>query len=994
MASKQDLFISKIKELFQTEESDLDFGIYRILNAKHAQIDEFLNKRIPEKIIETLNSLKTDDAKDIQIQMKEIEKSSKEMGFPLETSTKYQDLKLKLTKAHDKEKIAESIYNHLYQFFSRYYSDGDFLSIRRYKSGDSSYAIPYNGEEVKLHWVTSDQYYIKSSEYLKNYRFNVGDNKFVSFKILNADTAKDNIKESNNKKRIFILHKEKPFEEVENELIINFVFEWNGKKQQEASEESIPRILEYSNVWRPFLEKQIENKSVLEKHLNSFTAKYNFDYFIHKDLGGFLRRELDFYIKNEIFFLDDIESASVPKVEEYLDTIKALRYIGKEIISLLEQTENYQKKLWLKKKFIHSNEYCFTMDLVPEEFHSEIFQNKDQLKEWEQLGFLHKSNSSILLEEIKEKSTLQSSYSLDTRHFSEDFKLRLLSKITETKPLHELLNGTLIHADNFHALNLLQETYKEKVDCVYIDPPYNAKSSEIIYKNEYKHSSWLSLIENRIEISKKILDKNNVLVIAIDEVEQEKLGLLLSMIFPEKEKVCITVVHNATGQQGSNFSFTHEFVYFIYPLKGVFIGSENRNDNPDIRPLRNVSKGSHLRTDAANCFYPILVKDGKIIGFGDVSKDDFHPQGINVTRKDGIIEIYPIDPQGIERKWVFARNSVESIIDELEPKYDIIKKQWDIIRTKKNFNYKSVWTGTKYSANSYGSRILNEILTDNLFTFPKSIFTVIDSIDAALNNASSGIILDYFAGSGTTAHAVINLNREDGGNRKYILVEMGEHFDTVLLPRIKKVVYSKDWKDGKPTSNDSGISHAVQYFQLESYEDCLNNLNLNPATEDMFSDSKTFKDEYFLEYMLDFETRNSLFTIDWFKNPFDFKMKIATSTVGDMKPTKIDLVETFHYLIGLSVERIRLHNGLRIITGILRTGEKTAIIWRDHSLCNDTNLEKYFAEQLLPIIRDKNIELIYLNGDHSLEQLRKQGEIWKILLLEEEFKHRMFENES
>ena len=170
-----------------------------------------------------------------------------------------------------------------------------------------------------------------------------------------------------------------------------------------------------------------------------------------------------------------------------------------------------------------------------------------------------------------------------------------------------------------------------------------------------------------------------------------------------------------------------------------------------------------------------------------------------------------------------ARNTVEPILDELKAEYDEQKKQWDIIRTKKRFNFKTVWTGSKYSANSYGSRVLNEILGSNIFTFPKSIFTVRDCIDAALCNQNKGLILDFFAGSGTTTHAVINLNREDGGKRKYILVEMGEYFDTVLKPRIQKVVYSKDWKDGKPVSRE-GISHMFKYMKLESYEDTLDNL--------------------------------------------------------------------------------------------------------------------------------------------------------------------------
>lgn len=451
---------------------------------------------------------------------------------------------------------------------------------------------------------------------------------------------------------------------------------------------------------------------------------------------------------------------------------------------------------------------------------------------------------------------------------------------------------------NLKALNLLQEKYREKVKCIYIDPPYNANSSEIIYKNTYKNSSWLTLISNRLAISRAFLSDKFVYVTAIDEVEQEVLGRLFSEMFIDYEKNCITIVHNPTGQQGVNFSYTHEFAYFIFPSAGQSIGLENREDNPDIRPLRNVSQGAHLRTDAANCFYPIYVKDKIIVGFGDVCPDEFHPKGINVIRKDGVIEVYPIDPQGVERKWVFARNTVESILDELEAQYDQKKKQWDIIRTKRRFNYKSVWTGSKYSANSYGSRILNEILGSNVFTFPKSIFTVRDCIDAALCNENRGLVLDYFGGSGTTAHAVINLNRSDGGKRKYILVEMGEYFDTVLKPRIQKVVYSKD--------------------------------------------------------------------------------------------CTVDLVETFNYLIGLYVEQTETIRGFKVVRGKLRTGEKSLVIWRKTKEKANKDLDEFFKKQKYNT-QDFEFDLIFVNGDNTLENLKVAKDKWNVRLIEEEFKKRMFE---
>src|SRR5699024_1654335 len=194
--------------------------------------------------------------------------------------------------------------------------------------------------------------------------------------------------------------------------------------------------------------------------------------------------------------------------------------------------------------------------------------------------------------------------------------------------------------------------------------------------------------------------------------------------------------------------------------------------------------------------------------------------------EDGVIAIYPIDPQGIESKWVFARDTVESILDELAVTYNDRSNTFDILRKKTKFRYKSLWSDKRYSANSYGSAVLNRILPNNPFLYPKSIFNTMDCIDAGLSNEKNGFVLDYFSGSGTTGHAVIELNRKDKGNRKYILAEMGNHFDTVLKPRIAKIIYAdtKSWKNGKPESRDTGISHCFKYIRLESYEDTLGNL--------------------------------------------------------------------------------------------------------------------------------------------------------------------------
>ncbi len=834
----------------------------------------------------------------------------------------------------------------------------------------------------------------------------------VTFELVEASTEQNNNILQKDKERRFALNAGIPCAVAENEFKIYFTYDISDKKVKQSIllEEAFELVK--SKVPRDYIEllsirptEKDKQRTLLQKHLVDYTARNTFDYFIHKDLYGFLSRELDFFIKNEVLYIDDINTRNEQEFLKQLSKIKAVKKIGDKIITFLSQIENFQKKLWLKKKMIVECNYCITLDRVPKELYQEIIKNKEQINEWVRLfaideikkdenegmftdGFVEYSNPPSI-ESLKQNPYLV----LDTVFFKEDFKWKL---ITSIENFDNKCDGLLINSENFQALNLLLNRFLEITDCIYIDPPYNAQSSEILYKNNFKHASWISLLENRISLSRKLLKDKFVHITAIDEVENFNIGKLFENIFFECENACVSIVHNPTGQQGRNFSYTHEFAHFIYPTNGNYIGLENRDDKtreaePDIRPLRNVSSGKdHLRESAANCFYPIYIKDGKIIGFGEVCPVDFHPGKINIKRYDDTIEIYPVDPSNIESKWVFARNTVESIIEELTAEYDKKKNTWDIIRRKSKFRYKSLWCDKRYSANSWGSVILNNILPKNPFTYPKSIYTVMDCIDAGLNNRNEGFILDYFAGSGTTGHAIINLNRSDSGNRKYILVEMGEYFDTVTKPRILKVVYSKDWKDGKPISRE-GISHCIKYLRLESYEDTLNNLALKQTDnqQQALEINHQFKEGYMLNYMLDVETNDSLLNLEWFVNPFECYLNITKN--NEIKPTKVDLVETFNYLIGLVVDNYSLpKDGYVIVTGKNLNDEKILVVWRDCKKHNNIDLNRFLERSKYNPL-DNEYNKIYVNGDNNVENLKIGDEQWKVVLIEEEFKKRMFE---
>lgn len=1037
MNERLNRFISLLKQIFELDKSDLDFGIYRVMNLRKTQIEEFLTERLPQMVQETLAPFAQGSKEEIRAKMKQIEDSVSEMGMTVDAlpdtaqkKQQYLQLQKQLAEGADLAALETDVYSALYSFFNRYYEDGDFISKRRYKEG--VYAIPYEGEEVKLYWANQDQYYIKTSENFKDYTF-VFDGITVHFRLVDATTEQNNNKENKDSKRTFMLFTEdeenypgiKRFEYDPDaaEIVIRFVYDIPADKKKKYAEENYAAITQWLLSLRraemnPLIApiptgKGKETTTLIEKHLKGYVAKNTFDYFIHKDLRGFLTRELDFFIKSEVMHLEDLDTDSEVRVETYLAKVKAIKRVGKIIIDFLAQIEDFQKKLWLKKKFVVETNWCITLDKIDESFWAEIISNKAQIDEWidmyaidEAEGWTNPPSVDFL--------RLNQNLIIDTKHFSNTFKFKLLESIPD---LDGQTDGLMINGDNFHALNLLQVKYHKALKCMYIDPPYNAKSSEIMYKNTFKHSAWLSLMESRLGLSEPLLSDSGVGVIAIDEVEQTKLGELLKAVAPTKNSVAVTIVHNPSGQQGDNFSFTNEFAYFIFPDEKDIIGLEVRPEVEwDTRTFRDNSGNSNLRTDAANCFYPIFVKNDQIIGFGDVCPDEFHPKSRNAVHSDGVIAVYPIDNNGIEKKWVFERGTVDSILDELWVKQTSDPMDGiDIMRTKKRFRHKTTWTDKKYSANSYGSALLTAMGVP--FSYPKSIFNVQECIEAAFGGKKHGTVIDYFAGSGTTAHAIMNRNFGDGGSRKYILIEMGEYFENAMMLRVKKASYAVDtkaWKNGKPQDRNTGISQIVKYMRLESYEDALSNIQLSDNGGQLKS---LLGEDYMIHYMVDFESRGSLLDVEAFSNPFAYTMKITEK--NECKERSIDLCETFNYLIGLTVTRqsaisywlskpaehpayegavelvsdISGQYAFRQIEGTLPDGRRALVIWRsvtDDIVASNAALDAFFTT-CRNNAEDRKYDVIFVNGDSNLENLRGKSEGWTVRMTETEFKNRMFE---
>ena len=989
--------VDKLKEIFQIDKPKLDFGIYRIMRARRKQIEDFLNNRLAAKVQATLAGNAAAEELVIKNALEEAIENARQLGIEDPTILpKVRELKEKLTACSGSLQAENEVYSHLLTFFSRYYDKGDFISLRRYK-GDT-YAIPYSGEEVKLHWANADQYYIKSGESFSNYDFSLPDGAKVHFRLVSAELSKDNIKD-NDAVRCFVLwdpakaegeglgtYPAAPIEEKEGELYVYFQYLRfkKGTNQKDisnaaptaffASLSSDVKLFErFAQLDSPAPTENDKHRKLFRKYLDAYTAKNTSDYFIHKDLQGFLSRELDFYIKNEMMHLDDIQNASAfSHIEKNLRMIQAVRSIATELIVFMAQIENFQKKLWLKKKFVVQCDYCLTMDLVPQELHAEVLANPRQQEEWRKLN-------------TTEGSLVTDARMVDTKFFDEEFKARLLASIDN---LDERCDGLLIHSENYGALSLIKPRYERKVDAIYIDPPYNTgNDNDFLYKDNYQHSSWLACMSDRFRIAYHMMRDAAGVWVSTDDGEYSVLKNLLSDIFGLQNFVADVIWNSRKSVSNDallSTSINHTTFFaknkdYLDANKTTFRLKEDGEgfDNPD-NDARGPWKLDPFDAPGirANLSYAIInPANGKV----------FYPPAGRHWRFEEQQTLQCLS----EGRILFGRTGkgkpgYKRFLSEAMSKGKVATTLWDDVKTTTE--------ATKMLLDLFGDSIPKTFI-DSIK--PKPVELVERIVTLCGNNC--GLTVDFFAGSGTTGHAVINMNKEDKGSRKYVLIEMGDHYHALLLPRIKKVIYSSDWKKGSPTSSDKGISHCFKYMSLESYEDTLNNIELQEAKGGDMYDTM-MQDQYLLKYMLDIESRGSIINTDSFRKPFDYYLKIAVDSSGASESRKVDLVETFNYLLGLHVEsqNRNLGEGYVIVEGQLANGKRVLIFWRDCEKINSDTLNETLKKKSINP-KDKEFDYIYVNGDHSIANLKINSKEatseLKVRSIEEEFLTRMFEGE-
>lgn len=1140
-------FTDLLKSMFQLDQPELDFGLYRIMHAKADRINHFLDKELAQQIDAVFAD--ADQADQNQAIEAAKQKLVSQLGYgAFDENGKLAEHFKEVPAAKEylaaveqaksgKGNLSERavIYDHLIRFFKRYYDGGDFMS-RRYhvaenKSRAAAYAVPYDGSEVYLHWANKDQYYIKTTESFTLYSFDIAEaakkhseasrqsskgglldldeptplaNKRIHFKLVDAAQGEHNNNKESEKRQFFIRTENPVALNDEGELEVYFEFRVATKADNISAEQEkqlksrfgasnkgdLPNLYITQVIQDALSEMQpqsgiedfvafaqiqaptdkVKQRPLITKYINNYTSKNTMDYFIHKDLGGFLQRELDFYIKNEIMRLDDMEQADDANYARLLKQIKALRGVAKDIIAFLAQLENFQKRLWLKSKFIVESQYCLTLDRLGKHpsLLKEVLTNDEQKQEWiklfdidiSELEDCFESGIEILLSHDKFRYLV-----LDTKFFTVEFKERLLSEIECSD---DRINGVLINSENFQFLRILASKYSKSVDTIYIDPPYNTAASEILYKNSYKHSSWLSLMEMRYVSAKTLMGDKGIISTAIDDAEFHRLEAQKSQIFGAQNHLgTLAIMHNPKGRDQRYLATSHEYTLIFAADKSKAVMNKLKLSDKQISekypkinsdgkryrelPLRR-SGSAPSRKDRPYMYFPFLLNrknslieivpehEYREIYKGNVFDDEYVEQLRLKYDALGYDFILPIREDGSLGRWRWGYERVKNEVGNNV--FTVIGQDNPTIYARdfadSKFLPKSLWFDSRHDASTKGTNLLKNIIPNNPFDYPKSIFSVLDIL--SITSGSNSVILDYFAGSGTTGHAVVNLNREEQSDRKYILCEMGAHFDTVLKPRIQRIVYAKNWKGGKPIFDSEGkaggISQCFKYLRLEQYEDTLNNLVGSRA----YNPDAVPKD-FMLSYLLDAETAESpsLLNLEQFSQPRNYKLQIKKPNSDQSSPQLIDLVETFNWLIGVHVEKLdkwraydcqfeREHDPelpqdqntrlkvtkmketsaytddapvfqVRTVEGWVRQipgndelRDKVLVIWRN--LSDDAEEDSAFLEALLEKWKinqaDGEFDKIYINGPHGL-QLRGSAKT-RLLSLEDTFMTKMWED--
>lgn len=700
---------------------------------------------------------------------------------------------------------SHDIYNKLYTFFESYLNDTGtpfFHDTPLYKN---IYAKVYtNSKDTSLFYKTKDLYYVKSDTLYTSLTLS-DENELAQ---IYFDTSEYTQNADNTKRKlIFKLDKIEQTSTDTQDSIPTIYIKVLSQKDLFPNLNAV--FKENSNeLSEDFIKSLKAHKFPLdEAHIKKLFASYKkqneVDFFIHKNARAFLQEQFDLWFYHYLYKDSEFQEWSVKSISH----LQRIRNIALEIIGLIGDFEDELKAVWLKPKFVKAVNYVFSLDLIlRHSVLSDKAQNtalldsicKDkgfekQIKEWQDLGLI---DESFQAQNISEKILSDDKYKflpIDTKHFSKETQYKILSVFDD---IESILNGELIKADNFQALNTLMPKYQGKVDLIYIDPPYNTGNDGFIYSDKFNHSSWLSMIANRLELAREFLKDSGSIFISIDDNEQARLKILCDEIFGEGNFMANIIwekVFSAVNLR-KDFSPNHDF---------ISVYSKNI-DKTLLNPLP--------RTEEANARYKNPDNDPRgIWTSGDMSVGPAVEANIyEITLPSGR-KILP--PKGYS--WRLSKETFEEYLKDNRIYFNggdsVPRIKRFLSEVKDGITPLTIWKHKEVGHNQDAAKEILALFDDKIFDTPKPEKLLKRICEIASNQDSR--ILDFFAGSGTSLATAQKLGR------KWLGIEMGEHFYKVIIPRLKKVIAG--FQSGISKECDYQGGGAFRYYELESYEEAL-----------------------------------------------------------------------------------------------------------------------------------------------------------------------------
>jgi adenine-specific DNA-methyltransferase len=1015
-------FIELMSEIFQLNDAEgLDFGIYRVIRNHNQKIKAFLGQ-VSEQGYQpgTIQQVVNDAIAQQSVQTKDLEKEIREelndLGIdrllPIEsamtlvkgkyaqaTISKEKQLYEPILNQYDAWLNAQEtyskksfIFSKLYEFYSQNYSDGDFITQRTFtRNSDSTKRfVQTSGEDVEFHWATEGMYYIKSGDLYSDYHAKLSDGTDLIVRV-DAGQLKDTLdalkKESNPDKKAMY----KFGSLVKNDQAWVLTLEYVKK----GAARDIEKPLKHQEIAQQTGSDETRIRMILNKYIKRNQA----DFFIHQNLKEELDTNLAFFIKNNVLHLDAM-LADETTLSKTLKAAKAIHQIAEKINAFLGELEDFQKTLWERKKLVVETNYIISLNKLAEyggeHLMADILANDHQIQEWRDLNLgEYGSLESVQILDDQNAEARYLPLPVDTKHFSTDFKWQILTAIAENthQPLDDLLDGTLFYSDNWQALNLMQEKYREKIKCTYIDPPYNTGDDGFPYKDGYLRSSWMSLIDNRLNKSKALMPNDSAIFISINHHSESDLVQVSDKVFERSNRIENLIWSKNTSKNDSKtYSNVHEYIRVYAKQKeateaDLMMFREPKPGAIEVMELVESMQANYPSIEEMQTAIRELYKRHKAEVKAQLEADGIE-YGESLDPWKGILNYKLCEyrengrylDEELARKqkrgeiWVFREDNSswpnpnapeEHFYKVKHPKtgvehpwpargwlwpYEVDKDSNAMSFVKMNADHRIYFgDGTPVRHNKETGeaeykvpqikRFLHEAETD----VAKSSF--VDTTDGTkeLNHVLGGrgnflnpkptslmqrcilqttrnddYVLDYFAGSGSTAQAVMTIPHEFG-KRKFLFVETANYFYQLLLPRIKKLTACLHWTDGKP-NNLEGHGLFARYHRLEQYEDSLENIT-RPADLAL-----PFDDAASMRYLLD--DASCQFKEHSFDSAFNHTLNIVKGV--DIDATEVDMVESLIYLLGLKVDKLYLDGKGVVITGQAnRTQQSVTVAWRD-----------------------------------------------------------------